>query len=213
MAIMAQSLVFTLKDSFWHSGHTTFVFKSQSSILSVPAWLELLQTPPAQQKLLSAPLQLETNWSCGFFPIRMEHKEPLKIPPHPVHNKPVFQAVTTCEAFPQVEHMDLIKCRSLTILSCSNSLNCLHINPWLHHFITASQPLTTFELSYLDSFSICLQYNKCAQACRCGLNQSLSQTHSDTLLKAFSPDCKRRDGLESPGKGGESAGTFVSIYQ
>lgn len=103
--------------------------------------------------------------------------------------------------------MDLINCRSLTILSCSNSLNCLHINPWLPHFITASQPLTTFELSYLYCFSVCLQY-KCAQACRCGLNQRLSQTHSDTLMKAFSPGCKWRDGFESPGKRGESCFPF-----
>lgn len=168
--------------------------------------------PSATETALSSP-PTRNKLELWILPHQDGTQRTTKDPPHPVHNKPVFQAVTTCEAFPQVEHMDLIKCRSLTILSCSNSLNCLHINPWLHHFITASQPLTTFELSYLDSFSICLQYNKCAQACRCGLNQSLSQTHSDTLLKAFSPDCKQRDGLESPGKGGESAGTFVSIYQ
>lgn len=51
-----------------------------------------------------------------------------------------FQAVTTCKAFPQAEHMDLINCRSLTTLSCPNSLNCLYLNPLLHLLLLPPQP-------------------------------------------------------------------------
>lgn len=64
-----------------------------------------------------------------------------KTPPHPtpshqaVHNKLFFQAVATCTAFPPAEHMGPINCRSLTTLSCSNSLNLPRLHPRLHLFL------------------------------------------------------------------------------
>lgn len=54
----------------------------------------------AQQKLLSAPSpRLETNWSCGFLPTRIEHKETPPTSP-PSITSLFFQAVATCKAFP-----------------------------------------------------------------------------------------------------------------
>lgn len=67
----------------------------------------------------------ETNRCRTFFPIRVEHKDAHPQPQQPVHNKLFLQAAATCKAFPQAQHTGLINCRSLTRLSCSNSLELL----------------------------------------------------------------------------------------
>lgn len=74
----------------------------------------------AQQKLLSAPSPLTRN---KLEPWILPHQgRTQRNPPTspPSITSLLFQAVATCKAFPQAEHMDLINCRSLTTLSCSN---------------------------------------------------------------------------------------------
>lgn len=88
-----------------------------------------------------------------------------------------FQAVTTCKAFPQAEHMDLIKCRSLTTLSCPNSLHCLCLSPLLHLLLLPLQPQPhSCILSDQYHFNISPQQNKWAQVCECGPVHSLQYT-------------------------------------
>lgn len=58
-------------------GILSFSLKSQSSTLSVPNGWSSSKGPPSYSttKTRSLPPRLEANWSCGFFPIRVEHKE------------------------------------------------------------------------------------------------------------------------------------------
>lgn len=65
--------------------------------------------------------------------ISVQHKEPPPGHPFPLEPpipEPVFPAVATCKAFPPAEHMELIKCRSMTTPSCSNSRNCPGLLHW-----------------------------------------------------------------------------------
>ena len=97
----------------------------------------------------------------------------------------LVQAVTTCDAFPLAEHMDLIKCRSLTMISCPHSPNCLCLNPPLHLLLLPLQPeqrcfptcMFFFFFSYLTTTG----------QVRTSLQLWGSQHYS--LLKAYSSGC------------------------
>lgn len=126
--------------------HTFFLFPLNHSPHTVSAkWLT---------KFLRGPPKLQHNRNCSQPPPPPPSRNKLEpwIFPHQgrtQRNPPTsppsitslfFQAVTTCKAFPQAEHMDLINCRSLTTLSCPNSLNCLYLNPLLHLLLLPPQP-------------------------------------------------------------------------
>lgn len=123
-----------------HSWHTFFNFLLNHSRRTVFAkWLKFLRGPPeasAQQKLLSAPSpRLETN--AVHSRISPHQGRTQRNPPTspPSITTLFFQAVTTYKAFPQAEYMDQVNCRSLTTLSCQNSLNCLCLNPPRPHLL------------------------------------------------------------------------------
>ena len=78
----------------------------------------------AQQKLLSTPSPPTRNKLGAAETSSAARAEDKRNPPSspPSTATLFFQAVTTCEAFPQAEHKDLINCRSMAMLSCPNSL-------------------------------------------------------------------------------------------
>lgn len=89
-----------------------------------------------QQKLPPPLLHSRNKLEPRILPHQGGTQRPHPTPSHQaVHNKLFFQAVATCTAFPQAEHMGPINCRSLTTLSCSNSLNLPRLNPRLHLFL------------------------------------------------------------------------------
>lgn len=93
-------------------------------------------------------LQHNRNPNRPPFPL----PSPLRISPHqgwrqrnpptspPSITTPFVQAVTTCKAFPQAEHMGLINCRSLTTLSCPNPDFMFHHGLCSSRHIPASLP-------------------------------------------------------------------------
>lgn len=152
---MAQCLLLTPKDLSRHSWHTLFLVHLNHSPHTVIAKL---------LKLLKGPLKLQHNRNCTEIPPSPLTRNKLELwilhhqgrtqrnPPTspPSITSLFFQAVTTCKAFPQAEHMGLINCRSLTTLSCPNNLKLPLSQPTALPFIIAS---TTFLLFYLHHFN------------------------------------------------------------
>ena len=105
-------------------------------------------------RFLKGPPELQHNRNCSRPPARLTSKQTGAVDSSPswsntkkspyqpsTHTTSLLvQAVTACKAFPQAEHMDLIKCRSLTMISCPNSPNCLCLNPPLHLLLLPLQP-------------------------------------------------------------------------
>lgn len=160
---MAWSLLLTDKDLSDTVGILSLFFKSQSSYCQS----QMAEAPQRAPKGCYGPPSPPRN---KLEPWILPHQgRTQRNPPTspPSITSLFFQAVTTCKAFPQAEHMDLIKCRSLTTLSCPNSLNCVLSQPTASPFITGSPTLNTFLQSNRHHFNISPQQNKRAQVCEC----------------------------------------------
>lgn len=108
-------------------------------------WQRSLEGPQScsttDTALSSYPPRLQTKWVQPWISPHSRSRTQRNPPASsPSITTLFFQAVTTYKAFPQAEHKDLINCRSLTMLSCPNRLNCLCLHPLLHLLSLPFQP-------------------------------------------------------------------------
>lgn len=140
---MAQPLLLTPEDLTRPSWHSLFSLCSKSSYCQCQTAEVPQRAPPSYSTTETAltPLSPDSK-QTGAVDSSPSWSNTKKSPCQPsTHTTSLLvQAVTTCEAFPQAEHMDLIKCRSLTMISWPNSPNRLCLNPLLHLLLLPLQP-------------------------------------------------------------------------
>lgn len=134
---------------------------------------------PHNRNSLPLLLPSRNKLELGLLPHQGGTQRPQPAPSHQdAHNKLFFQAVATCKAFPQAEHMGPINRRPLTTLSCSNSLSLPRLHPPAAPSLAPTSDALTSDRSGTDSaggmFPIRLATQRRDRREREGFSSSLS---------------------------------------